>query len=288
MWYSDWISAPLLGVNSRRKCGSRCDHGPGRPSCSVAWVGSLPRIGWRGTAAGRAPGSSAGGSPARRLSQTCSIPSPAGEDADRVRAREDVVGPAPPRRAPRDVLAHVVGGLDVEPRAGRRRPSAPSATTWPSKPGSPRRTIAAPRRSVAGSSAATAVARLPVGRPTVRGGRDRPGDGVCGSEARPGERHALAGRARWRARRSWSPPGTEGRAPGRGGPSPRRARRRASVSSSAPASAVNESRVQVRDQPAWPRARGPARPTRGGVRPGAVGVIARPVRCAAASVVEWR
>ena len=32
MKYSDWISFPLLGGASMRKCGSRSDHGPAAPT----------------------------------------------------------------------------------------------------------------------------------------------------------------------------------------------------------------------------------------------------------------
>lgn len=33
--YSVWISSPLLGVESIRRCGRRSDHGPGTPRCTV-------------------------------------------------------------------------------------------------------------------------------------------------------------------------------------------------------------------------------------------------------------
>ena len=147
--YSDWISSPSLGVKLSRKCGRRSDHGPGRPSCAVAWAGSLPMIGWRSVVAGRAPKSaSRGGGPPVRLLEPHLVHgrAPAREGADGVGAREDLVEVLEqrvPGQPLEDVLADLVGGLDVEgdprdrperaerddvplevrPRRGRRSPA---------------------------------------------------------------------------------------------------------------------------------------------------------------------
>ncbi|CPU65597.1 Uncharacterised protein [Mycobacteroides abscessus] len=78
--YSDCSSAPLLGVKSSRKCGSRSFHGPGSPSCGVQCTGSMPGRGCSIVVAGVAPKSSARAAPAspgvrRDLRQTCWTPS---------------------------------------------------------------------------------------------------------------------------------------------------------------------------------------------------------------------
>ena len=50
--YSDWSSSPALGVKSGRKCGSRSNHGPGTPSCSVQESAATPGTGFRAAGAG--------------------------------------------------------------------------------------------------------------------------------------------------------------------------------------------------------------------------------------------
>ena len=53
--YSDCSSSPADGVNSSRKCGSRSNHGPGTPSCSVHASAGRPMIGCRACVASSAP-----------------------------------------------------------------------------------------------------------------------------------------------------------------------------------------------------------------------------------------
>ena len=50
----------MLGVKPMRKCGSRSNHGPGRPRWAVQCTGSAPGTGWRSPVAARAPKRSAG------------------------------------------------------------------------------------------------------------------------------------------------------------------------------------------------------------------------------------
>ena len=77
--YSDWISSPLLGVESRRKCGSRCDHGPATPRTVRLSAGaSMNRT---GPGSRRAPKNSSGVSSVsafwtRRLTQAARSDSP--------------------------------------------------------------------------------------------------------------------------------------------------------------------------------------------------------------------
>src|SRR5699024_3558556 len=55
MKYSDWISSPLLGVNSRRKWGRRSCAGPGSPVWSVQKSAGIPGRGCTASRARRPP-----------------------------------------------------------------------------------------------------------------------------------------------------------------------------------------------------------------------------------------
>ena len=129
---------------------------------------------------------------------------PAREDADGVGAREhlvEVLEQRAPRRGPR------------RPPGGRRRrarrrarsatiaPSAPSATTWPSKSGSPRRTVRRSPSAVTSSRPATEVARLPLRSPEPWVAvATAPATEMCGSDAR------LASASPWRSSSAASAP----------------------------------------------------------------------------------
>jgi len=56
--YSDWISSPLLGGESIRKCGSRSDHGPAAPTTVRLSTGASTSRG--GPGSGRLPKNSGG------------------------------------------------------------------------------------------------------------------------------------------------------------------------------------------------------------------------------------
>ncbi|CAM5242108.1 hypothetical protein SALBM217S_02767 [Streptomyces griseoloalbus] len=72
--YSDWSSAPLLGVKSARKCGSRSCHGPGTPNCSVQFTPGIPGTGCIFSVAGAAHGKSVRGRSVRCFTHTCRKP----------------------------------------------------------------------------------------------------------------------------------------------------------------------------------------------------------------------
>lgn len=68
--YSDCSSAPLLGTNSARKCGSRSCQGPGTPNCSVQLTAGMPGTGCIFSVAGAAHGKSTSAWSVRRFNHT--------------------------------------------------------------------------------------------------------------------------------------------------------------------------------------------------------------------------
>ena len=130
--YSDWSSAPLLGMKPMRKWGSRSHHGPGTPSWAVQLTGSSSMIGCRSTVAAAAPNSSSrsgSGSPVtRRLTQTWSTASPQRVNTLTLSPAAVISSKCSCRASHASALEHpladLVGRLDVQGDAGDRTEGA--------------------------------------------------------------------------------------------------------------------------------------------------------------------